>query len=286
MLLNIITNPQSGNGTNKKTLDIVQDFLKKKNIPFIIHKTQKKFHAKSIAKTITAQGGKTVVAIGGDGTFSEILNGMDFSTSRLGFIPSGRGNDFASGVHISKDPIKALKAILQGTHKDYDYIQVAQKRCLNVCGTGLDIEVLKAVENSKNTLSYTASLCKCLLKFRPYNICVSVDGGEQKQYQCIMAAVCNGSQYGGGMKICPPAVANDGKLNLVIVQKPKGVPCVVLVPFFVAGLLFARPYYHHIICQKACIISQGAVQLDGEIYSQNTLDAKIIKGGLKSFEPV
>ena len=88
----------------------------------------------------------TVIAIGGDGTFHEVLNGMDFSAARLGLVPAGRGNDYAVGAKISFDPKIAMQTIVHGTPVDRDYIQVGDRRCLNVCGTGLDVEVLKLTE--------------------------------------------------------------------------------------------------------------------------------------------
>lgn len=283
MILDIIANPTSGPRGSEKVLKAIETYLYTRNIDYHVHITQHKWHAKELAQNISKYGKKTVVAVGGDGTFSECLNGMNFESSRLGFVCAGRGNDFAATMGLSHDPITAISAIAMGNPCDYDYIQVGKNRCINVCGTGLDIEVLKAVEGTHNSISYTVSLCKCLLKFKPYHVTVQVQTDKSEQYDCIMAAVCNGKQYGGGMNICPVASITDGKLDLIIVEKPKNIPTLLLVPQFVKGKLFGKPYYHHIKATSVKVISQGKIQLDGEIFNDNILNAKIVPRGIKSF---
>ena len=160
----IIANLLSGKGAGKKCLETAEKFLTQNNLPFkteiidghgsgraLAQKACQEAKAALLEKGSDGPESHTVIAIGGDGTFHEVLNGMDFTAARLGLVPAGRGNDYAVGAKISFDPKEAMQAIVHGKPASRDYIQVGDRRCLNVCGTGLDVEVLKLTEENKNT---------------------------------------------------------------------------------------------------------------------------------------
>lgn len=280
--MEIIANPKSGKNNGSIALKKVQAYLNNRNIPHTIHITNKSGHAKELAKELSAKGAKKIVALGGDGTFHEVLNGIDFSKSSIGFIPAGRGNDFAKASKISMNTEEALEAIIKGTPATYDYIQIGDLRCLNVAGTGLDVEVLKYTENKNNKITYIGSLLKCLLNYKPYTIQVELDGLIQT-YKCVMAGLCNGNQFGGGIKLCPPATHDDGKLNLIIIEKPPRIPTVFLMPCFVKGKHMHKPFVKHFLCDQVKITTPAPIQLDGEIYFNHAFDAHIVTGGVKTF---
>ena len=278
--IDIIANLSSGKGNGRECLEKAAAYLREQCVPYEVHETQRKGHAKELAEKLSAQGVKVIVALGGDGTFHEVLNGIDFSVSRMGMIPAGRGNDFASF-----DTQKAIEAIVNGVPRDLDYIQVADKRCINIAGTGLDVEVLLKTAKSKNKLSYVASLFRCLLKFKLYRVEAEVNG-ETRTYDCVMAGVCNGSQFGGGIRLSPVSVADDGKLDLIIMQKPKHTPCILIMPTFVKGKHMNKPYTTHVVCESVKITppANTPLELDGEIYYGLPFEASIVKKGLKTFK--
>ncbi len=283
MKIEIIANTNSGKGNGKTVLDKVVAFLDAQSIEHTVHETNAVGHAKQLASSLSESGAEIIAALGGDGTFHEVLNGIDFSVSRMGLIPAGRGNDFALGTAAaSLDPIEAIKTIVSGKPRDIDYIDVGGTRCINVAGTGLDVEVLLRTANAHNKITYTAALFRCLLKYKPYHVSVTLDG-ETKEYDCIMIGVCNGTQIGGGIKLSPLSVADDGMLDLMIIEKPKHVPTVFVMPEFVKGKHMGKAYSTHLTCERVQIQTPAPVQLDGEIYYDLDFDAKIVKGGLKTF---
>ncbi|MDE7405901.1 MAG: diacylglycerol kinase family lipid kinase [Clostridiales bacterium] len=280
--MDIIANKCSGKGNGEKCLNAVTKYLDEHSVPYSVHLTERTGHGKQLAEELSANGSEVIVALGGDGTFHEVLNGIDFEKSRLGFIPAGRGNDFANGtaaVHL--DPIKAIEDIVRGEPKDLDYIQVGDKRCINVGGTGLDVEVLLKTAKSKNKLTYIASLFRCLLHFKPYQVQAEVNG-ETKDYKCIMLGVCNGTQFGGGIKLSPVSKADDGKMDVIIMTKPK-VPTIFVMPKFVKGKHMKMKCTHHFVCDSIKVTTTAPIELDGEIYYDLDFDARIVKGGLKTF---
>ncbi len=280
--MEIIANPHSGKDKGNIVLKKIQAYLNARNIPYTIHLTKEQGHAKDLAKKLCTKGADKIVAVGGDGTFHEVLNGMDFSQSRLGFVPAGRGNDYAEGTGLSIDPCKAIATVADGKPVEYDFMEVDSVRCLNVGGTGLDVSVLQHTANKNNKISYTGSLVRCLLNYKPYTIQVELNG-ETKTYSCVMAGICNGSQFGGGIKLCPPAKHDDGKMNLIIIEKPVGIPTIFVMPGFVKGHHMNKNYVKHFLCENVKITTPAPIQLDGEIYYDLKFDAKIVPGGLKTF---
>ncbi|MCH5161334.1 MAG: diacylglycerol kinase family lipid kinase [Clostridiales bacterium] len=281
----IIANEKSGKGNGAKCLAIVKAYLDEKGVPYSVALTESKGHAETLAAQASANGEDIIVALGGDGTLHEVLNGIDFNVSRMGIIPAGRGNDFATGAKAaSTDTITAISDIVNGTPKDLDYIEIADRRCINVAGTGLDVEVLLKTAKKRNKITYTASLFRCLLHYKPYHVGVTTDG-VTTEYDCIMVGVCNGTQIGGGMKLSPLSVADDGKLDIVVVEKPKHKPTIFVMPQFIKGKHIDKPYTKHMICDEVSIATTAPLQLDGEIYYDLPFNAKIVKGGLKTFAP-
>lgn len=282
-MLNIIANIKSGKGRGLKNVRKIVEYCLGKNVAYSLYLTNKPGHATELARSLTKNGGE-IVALGGDGTFHEVLNGIsDIQNTALGFIPSGRGNDFVRAAGCSLDPIKALEDILRGETKSIDYIDVNGTRCLNVAGTGLDIDVLERVAGKTNKISYLISLIYCLHHFKPYHVKVKVNG-EEHVFYCIMAGVCNGIAIGGNIRLSPLSLIDDGKLDVIVMTMPENGRIMSVLPKFVKGKHMDLPITHHFVTDEVHIESNRPVQLDGEIYRNLSLDCKIVKGGLKTYK--
>lgn len=283
-MIHFIVNIKSGKGKALRCIKKITNYCANNAIDFYLHITQRRGHGADIAKEIASKGEDvTIVAVGGDGTFHEVINGVaGFSNVTLGFIPCGRGNDFARTAGFSKNPINALKDILDGEITYFDCVQIGDKRCLNVAGTGLDVDVLTKMEEPGKKRGYLPTLISSLIHFKPYVIEYTVNG-ETREEQCFMIAVCNGTAFGKNMKICPPAKINDGKIDLVVINIPKG-SIWPLVPKFLKGKHLKYDWTKHILCDEVKIVSKGLpIQMDGEVYDSNVLDCKIAPNAIKTF---
>ena len=139
----IISNPVAGQEKIKKMILTVEKIFSAKGVPYQTHFTECVGDATEITKKLTQAGEQEIIALGGDGTLHEVLNGLyDPAACRLGLIPSGTGNDFAEKIGLSKDPETATKFILENEPKPTNYIQIGDKRCMNVAGLGMDVDVL------------------------------------------------------------------------------------------------------------------------------------------------
>ena len=282
-MINIIANRLSGKGRGIKNIEAIVDYCIKNGVNYAIHFTKYKGHATEITRSLTQNGG-TIVALGGDGTFHEVLNGIvDLENTTVGFIPSGRGNDFVRTLGAKLDPVKAFEDILRGETQRVDFIEVDGKlRCLNVCGTGLDVSVLRAVEGKSNKLTYVLGLFNCLRKFDPYKVKVKVNG-EEHSYECIMVGACNGKAFGGNILVSPLSEVDDGIMDVVVISMPPDGKIFPIVPKFIKGQHMDWDITSHFRCEEMEVEGDYPIELDGEIYPNNKLKCKLIKGGLKTF---
>ena len=283
-MINIIANIRSGKGLGLKSLKKVTAYCADNSIDYTLYVTNYKGHATEIARDVTKNGG-TVIAMGGDGTFHDVLNGIaDLEHTVMGFIPAGRGNDFMRAAGFSLNPVKALKDILAGNTKKIDFIKVSDKRCLNVAGTGLDVKVLE-LAYSKSGLSYLGSLVYWLNHMIPCNATVTCDDSQPFKVGCIMVGVCNGLAFGGNIRLSPVSKIDDGFLDVIVMQMPENCKVMKVLPKFVKGKHMDLPITTHIRCKKVRVESDAKVELDGEIYDNLAFDCEVVENGLTIFAP-
>ena len=146
-MLDFIVNPIAGGKHGKKTrktVALIENLLKQKNVEYCLHITNHKMHALSLTKTLIERGATDIIVVGGDGTLHEVINGFsNFENVNLGLIPCGTGNDFASALNIPLNPEKALEIILTSQPKYVDFMQMPTVRVINIIGAGIVVDVLK-----------------------------------------------------------------------------------------------------------------------------------------------
>lgn len=284
-MIDFIVNPKSGKGKGRKAIKIISKYCKKCSVEFAIHITAGKGHATKIAKSLCLSGADTVVAVGGDGTFHEVLNGIDdFEKTRIGFVPAGRGNDYARAAKLNLNLKKAVQDIVHGEEIRSDYIQVGSVRCLNVAGTGLDTEVLKRVMGKSGKITYLKSLLYCIKHFEPYKIRIT-QNGQTHEEDVIMIGVCNGIAIGGGMKLSPNSDPSDGKMETVSIRVPKNGKIMKALVAFLKGKHIGEEYTTVFPADEVNIepAVPQTVQIDGELYDGLDFSCRIVKSGLKTF---
>ena len=287
--IHVISNPVAGKAKADKNLHIVKKILMGKDIDHEVHFSRAKGDATQIAKALTSQGEKEIVALGGDGTLHEVLNGLVEPTAcKLGLIPSGTGNDFAEHIGLPFDAQKATDVILNGQVKATDYLEVGGVRCMNVAGIGMDVDVLERCQKGKlkGKIKYYLSLIQSLFSYKGIKVMMEKNG-EVIQRDVLIAAVCNGSQFGGGIRICPNAKENDGKLEAVVVDCIGGkFKLIKALLTLLKGRILQYPATTHSLCERIVFKTEKpcTLQMDGELYKGLIFDAKICKG-LQFYRP-
>ncbi len=286
-MFHIISNPVSGKKGNLKNPEIVASVFERYGLEYQLYQTTRQGEGKELAEKITRDGGRDIVVIGGDGTLHEVLNGLTQpSECRLGLIPSGTGNDFGYALGIPEDAEKAAELIATRQAKDVDYIEVGGKRCMNVCGMGMDVDVLERCNRgrTRGKLKYLKSLLSSLFAFKGYDISVEVDG-ETVEKHALIAAVCNGKAFGGGIRICPVAEADDHKFDVQVIDCPNGKWKIIKAFLkLMKGKIMDVPYLSHYRTDRVVFTTANTnvSQLDGELY-QNLEFVAELKTGLKFY---
>lgn len=289
-MLDFIVNPAAGgqNGSKiKKVLVLLQERLKKRNVKYVIHLTDTPHHATELTRQLIQNGATDIIAVGGDGTLHEVINGFDnFENVSMGIIPCGTGNDFAIALNLPLDPAKALDLILDGTPKYTDFMQMPGVRGLNIIGMGIDVDVLKRYRalKKKTKFGYTKCLIKTLFKFE-YSNFDAVINGEKTHYRSFVACVANGSMYGGGIPVCPIANPSDKSLDFVAVREISKLGIIGAFIKLKKGKILTLKQAHHEKMQSIKILTDKPVTInvDGELYDGIPFEVSIISDKLKVY---
>lgn len=287
-MLTFIVNPVAGNGFAQKIEEQLKAAMADRGLECRFIQTKHPGHATEIAHACTAEADCTgVVAVGGDGTAYEVACGLMNSGIPLGIIPAGTGNDFIKTIGVPKKPLDALEFLLSHSPRPVDAGGLNGRLFLNDCGTGFDVTVLDytlaAKKHFRGLLPYLIGLVQAILHYRPVHVRFSADGHTEER-DLLILSVANGRFIGGGIPICPIAQADDGLLDLVIVEdKPRW-----MLPFLVPSLLMGRilhfPFTKHQRCQSVEILSKGMrLNVDGEILNMDSAAFSIQPGALLLF---
>lgn len=276
----IISNPAAGKTKAKNTLSEIENVFSENGARFETHLSQNEKDATRIAFELTTLGETEIIAHGGDGTLHEVLNGIaDPARCNLGLIPAGTGNDFAEKLALPFEPVKAAKLILNGEAKPTDYLDVGGVRCMNVAGIGMDVDVLERCKRGKmkGKIKYLLSLLQSLFAFKGIKVKIESDGVLEER-DVLLAAACNGSQFGGGIRICPVANVSDKKLNAVIVDCIGGKLKIIQAFLkLMKGKILEYPLTKHILCDRLKFTPAVpcTIQLDGELYKNLEFDVQV-----------
>ena len=289
-MFHIIVNPQGGKGKSLKALQKVEQILKDKNVEYVVHKTERPLHATEITRELSKTPDTKIIMMGGDGSFNEILNGIEnFDNVTLGIVPCGSGNDFIKKSGHPLDTEKALEVVLNGKEEYCDYIQLDDRRCLNVLGGGMDVDVLLNYATRKHgpaKVRYYMSLFHVLAHARFHHLRLTVDDGEPMERSVFMIGVGNGGIIGGGIPICPAADPYDGELSIVVVNEMKKSKILVELPGFLSAKHVKKPYTEVFSGKKLRleVLDDSKFEVDGEIFDGTDVHAELIHDKLRIFK--
>lgn len=271
-MIYFILNAIAGGGKGAEAKKVLETALLEYSGRYEIHETEYPKHAIKLASELTALPDcDGIVAIGGDGTFSEVLNGMDISKP-LGLIPCGTGNDFAHGAGIGNDIASSLKSIFDGNTAPIDYIQVGDRRCLNITGTGFDVDILareaRYRKKWKSKLTYYAALLVSILSIKFRRVHLKIDDSIVIDTDMLIMVAANGKYFGGGMPMVPSAITNDGFMDVLLVNRLPWYAIPKLLLCFLNGKIESQKKYVSVYhCKKVeCKVeNSNDIEMDGEV---------------------
>ena len=289
-MLHFIYNPTAGRGRSERARKEIEPTLQAGKHLYRFWPTRSSGDARAIARHLSGRGETDIVAMGGDGTVHEVLNGVvDPARLNLGIVPCGSGNDFAAAIALPKKPTDALSLILRGEAKPTDYLECSGVRCITVLGAGIDVEILRLSYRAKvlkGSLNYFVSLVRALLGFENIPIDITVND-RASSHEGFLVCACNGRRIGGGIEICPDAVVDDGKMDVVLVNGlPRSRYLDALIKLKQKKIL-AQDYTLH---ERAARLSASfrtptTIQIDGELYDNLPFDVRVVHDALKVYRP-
>ena len=228
----LIVNPTAGGGTAGKSIPDIERRLHKSGLDFDLVQTERPWHAAELARAAAAEV-DVVVAVGGDGTANEVLNGLMLAknaghTVTMGVLCVGRGNDFAFGVGIPTELAASCEALTADRRRTIDVGHVVggdlpEGRYFgNGVGIGFDAVVGFVAAKMKHVRGFVgyfvAAIKTIFVYFKAPLVRLEFDG-QPMDLHALMVSVMNGTRMGGGFMMAPNGVPDDGVFDLCIARQ-------------------------------------------------------------------
>lgn len=292
----IIFNPVAARGRggalSGELLDIAPDS--------VLVPTEHPGHAEEVARRAAGEGCETVVAVGGDGTVCQVVNGLmsvpPGHRPALAVVPVGGGNDFAFACGIRGDTPEARRRALTGEAKPIDVARITDGRgraryFANTAGLFFDAAVNRRSHGLRifpGASRYFAALAQSfLLDFRAPRVAMTIDGRAYEE-NVLFLTLANGPREGGAFYCTPAAKTDDGRLDFFLVRKTGRASMLTLLPRVMRGTQTGAPRVRigqfavmELECEEAM-----PIHLDGEAWARRedgikSVSVKIEPGALR-----
>jgi diacylglycerol kinase (ATP) len=288
--LKLIYNPAAGRGRARRHVREVEELLRARGARVDCEPSTSPGDLVRIAAESSRAGYDRVVVAGGDGTLNLAVREFDLEKGILALIPTGSGDDFAKVTGVPRDIRGAVENVLQGRVAEYDVAHANGLRYLGVAGLGFDSEVADyANRNAKflrGSAVYLYAILRVLPKFTPRAVRIRTGDGTRDEH-IMFAAIGNTRQYGGGIRITPDALPDDGLLDLCIVHRTTRVQLLKTLPKAYSGAHVKSPFVEmgrgcafHFESEQAM-----AVYADGEPLTRTPVSFGVCSQRLKFVVP-
>jgi len=294
----VIVNPVSGGGRARRRWPRLAAALERRGIAYQVATTTSAGHAEELARQAVARGFRRLIAIGGDGSFNELVNGLyaqrevPLDQLLMSVAPLGTGNDWAHAMQVPSDPDQLAAAMARGLRRRVD-LGIAEAAAApgagtrrlafhNVAGAGLDAEVLRHTPHAgPRALAYLVGVARVLARFRAPQFELTADGQSWSgRYWLALAAI--GPYCGGGMRLAPGAQADDGYLDLVTIEPLPIVAAIARLPRLFNGRLAPDPAVRVLRCRSLTIrsVPPSGVEIDGQPFGVTPVTVGLLPGAL------
>lgn len=272
-----IVNPESAKGNAMKIIGNIEKVCKQEHIEYEVCYTLAQGDATRLAQSYKDDE-NIIYAVGGDGTLSEVLNGVIGTKNKIGIIPAGSGNDFYRTVkELAKAEIESDVGVVNG------------KYFLNIACVGIDEEVANNVplmkkKNVKVKNLYTASILYTFTHFKFKQIHFKSQEKDEKGNFTILS-ICNGRYYGGGYNISPKASLEDNYFDVYYINKLRLPSIINLLLKLKKGKLEQDKRTNHFKTNNITVTSEEPIRfnVDGETIENTKFEIKIIPKAIKIY---
>lgn len=291
----VIVNPVAGRGAGERMIPVVTRLLREHGLSFDLTRTERPWHAAELARQAVVSGYRTVVAVGGDGTSNEVLNGLMAAReagegeAAMGVLCVGTGNDFAYGMGIPPDLETGCAALARGQTRRVD---VGHARGFRYFGNGVGIGfdaavnvVASRLRRLRGFLVYLIAVLRTLIfYYRAPLTRIELDD-RTLELPALMISVMNGRRMGGGFLMTPFSRPDDGLFDLCIGRKMSQLEMLSFVPRFMKGTQVGDPRVTMARSRRVRVAVRDGTQVvhaDGETLALDAreLDLEVIPQGL------
>lgn len=294
----LIVNPRAGTGI--RVFEPVADRLRKRGVSFFAAATTGPHDAVKLAEMARTQRFRAIVAVGGDGTLNDVVNGLLTPEGTVddgvvvGIIPRGTAQDFARGLNLPLTPAAAIDRLLAGNEARIDVGRIrfedgGVRLFVNVLGVGFDAEVAgRAQEVRPAVASFPAHVLgfvSTLAVYRNKEISLVLDDEQKAAHRsrCNLVIAANGPYYAAGMRLAPDALMNDGLLDVVVIGDVPKLDLLLNLPRAYAGtsLEHAEVTLHRARRLRLDSPDGALVQADGEVVGELPAEVDVLPGALR-----
>lgn len=244
--MKVIVNPVAGHGRSPRYLRQLKSCLKSRGLSWDFLETKRPGHARELAENLVSRGYSRLVVMGGDGTISEVMNGILGSDLELGVISVGTGNDVARSLRLPVNaPEKALDIILSDRVLLMDVGCEGERYFLSLLGIGFPAIVAQEanrMKRLKGSPAFFIAVYKALHRMKASPVRIELDD-KTIDVKCTSIMVQNTPYTGGGLLIAPDAKMDDGFLDVVIVDDIGKLDLMVNFPKVYKGGHFSHPSF-------------------------------------------
>lgn len=287
--------------------------LEEAGVPYKARFTGGEMNATALSRKSAAEGYRNFIAVGGDGTIHDVLNGIgeyvasaegvSFSDFTLAVIPVGSGNDWVKSVGVPRDIREAVRLVAEGVRRKQDVVKVSVldaadleaepltvSYMANIAGVGLDARVCEIVNRKKEQGKrgkklYVSALLYCIRHRVPVRASIVCDGVEIFNGKYLSIAFGTGKFSGGGMRQTPLAVIDDGLTDVTVIPDIPLMTIAKEVPKLFTGTFHKVDVLTQARCRKVTVIpakeaDAEPVEVDGEVIGRAPVTMEVLEGQL------
>ncbi|WAA09176.1 diacylglycerol kinase [Fervidibacillus albus] len=289
----IIYNPTSGREVFRRHLADVIEKMEDAGYETSCHATKGPGDATKAAEEAVQRQFDVVIAAGGDGTLSEVVNGLAEKPYRpkLGLIPVGTTNDFSRALHIPRDILAATDVIAKGETVPIDIGRFNEKYFVNIAGGGrlteLTYEVPSKLKTVLGQLAYYLKGIEMLPSIKPSQIRMEYDG-EVFDGEAMLFLIGLTNSVGGFEKLAPNASLNDGYFTVILLKKTNLADFIRLVTLALRGehIHDSKVIYTKAKHIKITSPEEVLINLDGELGGVTPAEFTNLHRHLEIFAPL
>jgi diacylglycerol kinase (ATP) len=280
----LLTNPTAGKGKAAQIRDAALARFRDSGLVVRSLQGRDVDEAADLAHQCVADGVEALVVCGGDGMVHLAVQAVATTSTALGIIPAGTGNDVARYFDIPrKDSLGAADRVIAGRTRTVDLARSGSRYFVTVLAAGFDAVVNERANRMtwpRGQMRYNLATLAELRVFEPLPYTLLLDGRELS-LDAMLVAVGNGPSFGGGLRITEGAILDDGMLDVVIIKPMSKLGLIQTYPKLFKGTHVTHPQYEHHLARSVTVAAPGIVSYaDGERFGALPLTVECVPGAL------